>query len=189
MRAYQIIMAKKATKKPGFTQAQVQAQRASALLSNMTAQTVMLDDKFITKETEEGRMAFLVFLAGEDLARLDNMSWATPGQAVYGLCQAVLAKLYKIKFSHCNDAVTRFVKSFLAHGPEGRMKHYIRAAIKADPDLEFRNEDIAATYRRRLIARSLRLLERNRSIAALGNGAELVYSSSATYEVAEERVD
>lgn len=178
-------MAKKATKKPEFTPAQVQAQRASALLSNMTAQTVEEDDKFITKETEEGRMAFLVFLAGEDLARLDNMSWATPGQAVYGLCQAVLAKLYKVKFSHCNDAVTKFIKSFLAHGPEGRMKKYIRSAIKADPDLEFRNEDIAATYRRRLISRSLRLLEKNNQTQCRGNGAELVYSDSTTYEVVE----
>ena len=184
--ALKVTMAKKATNKPEaaqFSAAEKQRQREAALLSNQCARTKVLatgedSSTEYTSVDEEGRMAFLIFLAGENLSRLDNLTWLTPGQAASALARAIISGLYRIRFSSRQDAVTRFIKGFLANGPEGRMKKYIRGIIAADAELNFRDGASAAEIRRRIVARAAARVNRAVTRRPVGQKLELVATSS-----------
>ena len=180
-------MAKKATNKPEaarFSAAEKQRQREAALLSNQCARTKVLatgknSSMEYTSVDEEGRMAFLIFLAGESLSRLDGLTWLTPGQAASALARAIVSGLYRIKFSSRQDAVTRFIKSFLSSGPEGRMKKYIRGVIASDADLQFKEAGTsAADIRRRIVARATARVNRAVTRRPIRQQLELVATSS-----------
>ena len=124
-------------------------------------------------------MAFLIFLAGESLSRLDGLTWLTPGQAAAALARTIISGLYRIKFSSRQDAVTKFIKSFLSSGPEGRMKKYIRGIIAADTDLQFKEAGVsAADIRRRIVARAAARVNRAVTRRPVGQKLELVATSS-----------
>ena len=190
-------MAKKATNKPEaarFSAAEKQRQREAALLSNQCARTKVLatgkdSSTEYTSVDEEGRMAFLIFLAGESLSRLDSLTWLTPGQAAHALARAVLSCLYRIKFSSQQDAVTRFVKAFLANGPERRLKEYIRGIIAADSDLQFKEAKSAGEIRRRIVARAAARVNRMVDRRPVGQSFELVATSSNDCPGVEEAVE
>lgn len=179
-------MKKKATNKPAarFSAADKQRQREAALLSNQCARTKVLatgedSSTEYTSVDEEGRMAFLIFLAGESLSRLDGLTWLTPGQAAAALARAIVSGLYRIRFSSRQDAVTRFIKTFLANGPEGRMKRYIKRFINSDSDLQFKEDGVSAgDIRRRLVSRAAARVNRATTRRPVGQQLELVATSS-----------
>lgn len=161
----------KKIKKTTDGNAAVERRRESArILANQTASTKEVSGIQYTSQDEDGRMALLVLLSGAGLSRLAGMQLKTAGEAAYTMATAIVAGLYPIKFSSSKDAVTGFVKAFLANSPEGRMKRYIKRFINSDEELKFRESGFnAGEIRKRVIERNARYMSKELYVELKGN--------------------
>lgn len=149
----------------------VERRRESArILANQTASTKEVSGVSYTSQDEDGRMALLILLSGASLSRLAGMQLKTAGEAAYTMATAIVAGLYTIKFSSSKDAITGFVKAFLANNPEGRMKRYIKRFINSDEELKFRERGFnAGEIRKRVIERNARYMSKELYVELKGN--------------------
>jgi hypothetical protein len=155
----------------------VERRRESArILANQTASTREVSGIQYTSQDEDGRMALLVLLSGASLDRLAGMQLKTAGEAAYTMATAIVAGLYPIKFSSSKDAVTGFVKAFLANNPEGRIKRYIKRFINSDEELKFREIGFnAGEIRKRIIERNARYMTKELYVELKGNESRPCY--------------
>lgn len=169
----------------------IRRRESARILANQTASTKEVSGISYTSQDEDGRMALLVLLSGASLSRLAGMQLKTAGEAAYTMATAIVAGLYRIKFSASKDAVTGFVKAFLANNPEGRMKRYIKRFINSDEELKFREGGFnAGEIRKRIVERNARYMSKEITRELLGNDSQplplgFVPSEAATRSLEE----
>lgn len=147
-------------------------RESARILANQTARTKEVSGISYTSQDEDGRMALLILLSGTSLDRLARMQSLTAGEAAYSMATAIVAGLYPLKFSEAKDAVTGFVKAFLANNPEGRMKRYIKRFINSDEELKFAKKFDLGAIRRRIIERNAQYMSKEITRELLGNDSQ-----------------
>lgn len=110
----------------------------------------------------EVNYSLVLLLAGENLNSGDTQRFTTLNQLAHFYAQAVLSRLWRLKFSKGRDPFTLFIKNFLKTSPEAGLKKFIKSQLLKSEELaeafSLKEEVIGATVRQILLNEAAQMI-------------------------------
>lgn len=110
----------------------------------------------------EVNYSLVLLLAGENLNCGDTQRFTTLNQLAHFYAQAVLSRIYRLKYSKGRDPFTLFVKDFLKSSPEAGLKKFIKSQLLKSEELaeafSLKEEVIGATVRQMLLNEAAQMI-------------------------------
>lgn len=110
----------------------------------------------------EVNYSLVLLLAGENLNSGDTQRFTTLNQLAHFYAQAVLSRIYRLKYSKGSDPFTLFIKDFLKSSPEAGLKKFIKRQLLKSEELteafSLKEEVIGATVRQMLLNEAAQMI-------------------------------
>ena len=110
----------------------------------------------------EVNYSLVLLLAGENLNCGDTERFTTVNQLAHFYAQAVLSRIYKLRYSKSGDPFTRYIKNFLKSSPEAGLKKYIKNRLLKHEELKeafsLREGVLGATVRQILLNEAAQMI-------------------------------
>lgn len=139
----------------------VAKQRVAAMFSREASVEVSCGE-FKVNLIPEINYSLILLLAGESLDCGDTERFTTINQLAHFYAQAVLSRIYKIRYSKASDPFTRYIKNFLKSSPEAGLKRFIKGQLLKSGELieAFSNKEevLGASVRRMLLEEAAQMI-------------------------------
>lgn len=151
-----------AKKKLTVSEAQrVARQRVAAMFSREASVEVSCGELKVNL-IPEVNYSLVLLLAGENLNCGDTQRFTTINQLAHFYAQAVLSRLWRLKYSKGRDPFTLFIKNFLKSSPEAGLKKFIKSQLLKSEELaeafSLKEEVIGATVRQILLNEAAQMI-------------------------------